>query len=70
VTEQEKDLEVIAALKTVAYDQAPPEFWDVIEREVKAGQKLEDATDIYGEILIDVMAYALMPSPGEEPTER
>lgn len=63
MTEQEKDLEVIAALKTVAYDQAPPEFWDVIEREVKAGQKLEDATDIYGEILIDVMAYALLPSP-------
>ena len=68
--EKVSDLEVIAALKAVAYDQAPPEFWDVIEREVKAGQKLEDATDIYGEILIDVMAYALLPSPGQEPVER
>lgn len=66
MTEQEKDLEVIAALKAVAYDQAPPAFWEVIEREVKAGQKLEDATDIYGEILVQVMAYALLPSPGQE----
>lgn len=68
MTEQEKDLEVIEALKAVAYDQAPPEWWDTIEREVKAGQRLEDATDIYAEILIDVMAYALTPLP--DPSER
>ena len=68
MTQQEKDLEVIEALKAVAYDQAPAEWWDTIEREVKAGQRLEDATDIYAEILIDVMAYALTPEP--DPTER
>ena len=68
MTEQEKDLEVIEALKAVAYDQAPPEWWETIEREVKAGQRLEDATDIYAEILIDVMAYALTPLP--DPSER
>lgn len=68
MTQQEKDLEVIDALKAVAYDQAPAEWWDTIEREVKAGQRLEDATDIYAEILIDVMAYALTPEP--DPTER
>lgn len=68
MTQQEKDLEVIDALKAVAYDQAPAEWWDTIEREVKAGQRLEDATDIYAEILIDVMAYALTPMP--DPTER
>lgn len=68
MTQQEKDLEVIDSLKAVAYDQAPAEWWDTIEREVKAGQRLEDATDIYAEILIDVMAYALTPEP--DPTER
>lgn len=68
MTQQEKDLEVIDALKAVAYDQAPAEWWDTIEREVKAGQRLEDATDIYAEILIDVMAYALTPMP--DPSER
>lgn len=68
MTQQEKDLEVIDALKAVAYDQAPAEWWDTIEREVKAGQRLEDATDIYAEILIDVMAYALTPTP--DPSER
>ena len=68
MTQQEKDLEVIDALKAVAYDQAPAEWWDTIEREVRAGQRLEDATDIYAEILIDVMAYALSPEP--DPSER
>ena len=68
MTEQEKDLEVIEALKAVAYDQAPAEWWETIEREVRAGQRLEDATDIYAEILIDVMAYALTPEP--DPSER
>ena len=68
MTQQEKDLEVIDALKAVAYDQAPAEWWDTIEREVKAGQRLEDATDIYAEILIDVMAYAMSPEP--DPSER
>lgn len=68
MTQQEKDLEVIEALKSVAYDQAPAEWWETIEREVRAGQRLEDATDIYAEILIDVMAYALTPEP--DPSER
>lgn len=68
MTQQEKDLEVIDALKAVAYDQAPAEWWETIEREVRAGQRLEDATDIYAEILIDVMAYALTPEP--DPSER
>jgi predicted Zn-dependent protease with MMP-like domain len=66
MTEQEKDLEVLAALKAAAYDQAPPEFWDTVEREIKAGGRLDQATDIYREILIDVMAYALTPDSPEE----
>lgn len=58
---QSEDLEVIEALRAVAFDRAPVEFWDVVERAVKSGQRLEDATDIYAEILIDVMAYAMSP---------
>ena len=68
MTEQEKDLEVLEALKSVAYDQAPPEWWAFMEEQVRAGQRLEDATDIYAEILIAVMAYALTPMP--DPSER
>lgn len=60
---QQDDLEVLDALKTVAYDQAPPEFWTTVEEQIRAGQRLDDATDIYAEILIDVMAYALTPLP-------
>lgn len=68
MTEREKDLEVLGALKSVAYDQAPPEWWTFMEEQLQAGQRLEDATDIYAEILIDVMAYALTPMP--DPSER
>lgn len=68
--EADDDREVLEALKAVAYDQAPAEFWETVERNVNAGQKLEDATDIYAEILVQVMAYALSPSPDQEPTER
>lgn len=68
MTEQEKDLEVLEALKSVAYDQAPPEWWEFMEEQIREGQRLEDATDIYAEILIDVMAYALTPMP--DPSER
>lgn len=68
MTEQEKDLEVLGALKSVAYDQAPPDWWTFMEEQLQAGQRLEDATDIYAEILIDVMAYALTPMP--DPSER
>jgi hypothetical protein len=65
-----EDLEVLAALKAVAYDQAPAEFWETVERNVNAGRPLDEATGIYAEILVQVMAYALSPSPGQEPVER
>lgn len=68
--EADDDREVLEALKAVAYDQAPAKFWETVERNVNAGQKLEDATDIYAEILVQVMAYALSPSPDQEPAER
>jgi hypothetical protein len=65
-----EDLEVLEALKAVAYDQAPAEFWETVERNVNTGRGLDEATGIYAEILVQVMAYALSPSPGQEPAER
>lgn len=55
------DLEVYEALKTVAYDRAPVEFWAQVKGQLDQGARLEDAEGIYAEILLDLMAYALAP---------
>lgn len=55
------DLEVYEALKAVAYDQAPVEFWAQVKNQLDQGARLEDAEGIYAEILVNVMAYALAP---------
>lgn len=56
------DLDVLAALKSVAKDRAPDLWWDVAEREVKAGLRLEEFDDVAGEFLKRVMAAALAPA--------
>jgi hypothetical protein len=55
------DLEVYDALKAVAYDRAPVEFWAQVKGQLDQGARLEDAEGIYAEILLDLMAYALTP---------
>lgn len=60
------DLDIIDALEEVAADKAPPLFWSLLRRESEAGVPLEEMGDIVGEILSDVMAYALAPEGVEK----
>lgn len=60
------DLDIIDALEEVAADKAPPLFWSMLRRESEAGVPLEEMGDIVGEILSDVMAYALAPEGVEK----
>lgn len=55
------DREIVDALKAVAEDQAPPEFWALLEQELAAGIALEDVGDIVGEILFNILVYSLTP---------
>jgi len=56
------DREVVDALRAVAFDRAPQQFWDILERELAAGAVLEEMGGIMAEILTDVARYALEPA--------
>ena len=55
------DLEFLGMLKEVAQYQAPALWWDIAEREVKAGIRLEQLDGVAGDFLLRVMAHALAP---------
>ena len=55
------DREIVDLLKEVAGDQAPAEFWTLLEQELAAGVALEDVGDIVGEILFNILVYTLTP---------